>query len=261
MLSIGRADGNTLTLDDASVAPWHARVTADSRGLVLDVLDRHARTHVNARPVVKMALLRPGDQVSLGSVTILLQADGDHIDMAEILSGAGVDCVTGPPLTTVVLRGMTGSCFGHSLGVSGGLHIGNTPGCDVRLEGGGEWHGIVEPVGDMVRLRMLVGECQVNGVPRRQSLLFAGDQLTFGNSHRFVLEAPGLATREQVRRRLDDEVVTPPVVAQDPAGWRGGGDDDARQLDGPSDRSSVWWLIGIAALISAALATLLWSGR
>lgn len=261
MLSIGRAAGNTLTLADASVAPWHARLTADARGLVLDVLDRQARTHVNARPILEAALLRPGDQVSLGSVTMRVHCDAQEFgDVGALEKDASGPAAT-PAVATVVLRGMSGEHFGQSLAVSNRLHIGTAAGCEVRLEDAAQaWHAVIEPVGDVVRLRMLAGDCQVNGIRRRGGLLFGGDQMVFSNGHRFLLEAPGLPSREQLQRKLDDRALaqqsgSAAAPAQD------GGESMIEPGSGAVERSSVWWLIGIAALISAALAGLLWIGR
>ena len=51
VISLGSAEGNTLVLGGRDIAPWHARVNVDQRGIVLEVLDFASRTHVNARPV------------------------------------------------------------------------------------------------------------------------------------------------------------------------------------------------------------------
>lgn len=262
MLSVGRAGGNTLTLEDASVAPWHARISADCRGLVLDVLDAQARTHVNARPVVEVALLRAGDQVSLGTVTMRIQADVEKTDVADMLADIGPerDFVAAPG--TVVLRGLSGAHFGQSIALSGRLHIGTAAGCEVRLEDtvADACHAVVELAGEVVRVRMLIGNCQVNGVTCTQSLLFGGDQLVLANSQRFLLEAPGLPSREQLQRSLDDRALaqqsSTTVMAE-----RGDNAGAAEPGGAAAERSSVWWLIGIAALISTTLAALLWIGR
>src|SRR5512142_2797852 len=65
VISLGSAEGNTLVLAGRDIAPWHARITVDRRGIVLEVLDFAARTHVNARPVREKALLRLGDVLVL----------------------------------------------------------------------------------------------------------------------------------------------------------------------------------------------------
>lgn len=258
MLSIGRAGGNTLALADASVAPWHARITADSRGLVLDVLDNQARTHVNARPVLEAALLRAGDQVSLGSVTMQIRSATHKLDHTGVVADETPQDIPPPAQGTVVLRGMSGEHFGQSLAVADRLHIGTAAGCGIRLEGVVDaLHAVIETTGEVVRVRMLAGDCHINGIRCQHGLLFAGDQLVLCNSHRFILEAPGLPSREQLQRKLDDR-----ALAQQPGAAVM--QEDATVTDpgvAAVERSSVWWLIGIAALISAALAALLWIGR
>ena len=71
---IGAAQGNTIRLDAGGVKPWHARLIVDQRGMVLEVLDAQARTHVNARPVLEKALLRLGDVINIEDVTVARQA-------------------------------------------------------------------------------------------------------------------------------------------------------------------------------------------
>ena len=50
-VNLGSADGNDVVIDGKDVSPWHARIFVDARGIVLQVLDPAAQTHVNARPV------------------------------------------------------------------------------------------------------------------------------------------------------------------------------------------------------------------
>ncbi|MGB2788617.1 MAG: FHA domain-containing protein, partial [Dokdonella sp.] len=70
---IGSAQGNAILLGAAGVAPWHARIVIDKRGMILEVLDPQARTHVNARPIQERALLRLGDVVNFDAVAAVLK--------------------------------------------------------------------------------------------------------------------------------------------------------------------------------------------
>ena len=77
VVNLGSAVGNGVVLTDRDVAPWHARVVVDARGIVLEIMDPNARTHVNARPVREKALLRCGDMLCLGRTAITIKADSD----------------------------------------------------------------------------------------------------------------------------------------------------------------------------------------
>src|SRR5580765_4341998 len=74
---IGAAADNNIVVGGSGVAPHHLRLRLGERGIELVVLDAQARTHVNTRPVREKAILRLGDVISLGSVSIVLKPDRD----------------------------------------------------------------------------------------------------------------------------------------------------------------------------------------
>jgi pSer/pThr/pTyr-binding forkhead associated (FHA) protein len=248
-VSLGNAEGNSVVLPARDVAPWHARLTVDPRGIVLDVLDPAARTHVNARPVREKALLRCGDVLCLGKVVIALKADQD----ALIETALPAESPPAPPVhpARVILRGVSGSHFGKTIPVNHRLVVGRGPDCDLAIDETriAPRHAAIEAVDSAIYLRDIASPdgVAVNGVRVRNAIVYAGDQLAFERSH-FIVEAPGMP-------------------------MRGGETDAAPELDAAGEASAalaaggpapaqgaIWWLIGAAALIALALVLLIHRG-
>jgi len=250
-ISLGNANGNTLVLHGEDVAPWHARFTVDARGIVLDVLDPAARTHVNARPVREGALLRLGDTVCLGRVAMTVKIDRDDAIARSIPPENGIRSPMSPP--RVLLRGVSGNHFGKTMAVNDMLLVGRAPGCDLRLDDPrvAERHASIESSDSAIWMRNLGGSegAVVNGVPVRDAMLHAGDQIGFGASL-FVVEAPGFPPRgESASARADTEAAAGrPDSAGTPA--RTASDGGA----------AVWWLLGAAAVIACSLLLLIHRG-
>jgi pSer/pThr/pTyr-binding forkhead associated (FHA) protein len=249
--SLGTAEGNTLMLSSRDVAPWHARLTVDSRGGVLEVLDPGARTHVNARPVREKALLRCGDMVCLGKVMITLKVDHDELIETSLPAESTLPPATQPP--RVVLRGVSGSHFGKTIAVNPRLVIGRDPECDLVVDEANlaPRHATLENVGEAIYLRDLAATSStcVNGVRAQDAIVYAGDQLAFGHSH-FIVEAPGLPVRGEDKAGAEYAITAA---------------HDAVQADGEAGQSqhargATWWLIGAAALIAFGLALLFQHG-
>ncbi len=250
VVSLGNAHGNTLVLPALDVAPWHARFTVDPRGIVLEVLDPSARTHVNARPVRERALLRYGDLVCLGRVPIAVKSDRDDLIGTSIPEdAAGQGAATQP--ARVVLRGVSGNHYGKSLAVNPRLVVGSAPTCDLVIAGPrvAQRHAVVENIGDAIWVRDLgsVDGTVVNGIQVRNAIVHSGDQIAFGDSH-FIVEAPGLPLRGEPTR----DAVAAAAVDSDVA--------DDSDADAAVGYGAVWWLIGAAALIALGLAWLIQRG-
>lgn len=250
-VSLGSVEGNSLVLPARDVAARHARLTLDARGIVLEVLEAGAQTHVNARPVRERALLRCGDILCLGRVAITLKADRDDLIEAPAVQEAASDAPTQPP--RVILRGVSGSHFGRSIAVNRRLLIGRDVGCGLVLDEAriAPQHARIETMGHAIHLRGLAageGAC-VNGVRVRAAIVYPGDQLAFGRNH-FVIEAPGLPQRgedaTEVARAITETLDVVPA----------GGVAAARRRA----QGGVWWLIGAAALIALAFALVLYRG-
>lgn len=247
-VTLGSAEGNTIVIAADGVHAWHARVTADARGLVLDVLDGAARTHVNARPIREKALLRLGDTLCLDRVAVLVKPDRDSDVAADI---AAVEADGTAPVARAALRGISGSWFGKSIGLNPRLTIGSASGNDLVVDEAGvdPVHASIVLGGQRIVLRSQgASGVQVNGVVVAAALLRPGDQVVIGRN-RFLIEAPGLPSTDETR-------LTPliPQPAIDPASFESSGEESE------SARSGLWWLIGGGALIGLVLALLLLLG-
>jgi pSer/pThr/pTyr-binding forkhead associated (FHA) protein len=250
VVNLGSAGGNGDVLAGKDVAPWHARLNVDARGIVLEVMDPAARTHVNGRPVREKALLRCGDTICLGSTVLVLRADPGAIAAVTLPPARTVAAAPVQP-ARVVLRGVSGRHFGKAIAVNQCLVVGTGAGCDLVLDDArlAPRHAAVELDGDHLWLRNLdaVDGTLVNGVRVHDAAIHAGDQLTFDRSH-FVVEAPGLPARGEA---------SAPAGEAEAAGMDG---TPAAEADAPSGHGGVWWLIGAAALIALVLLLLIHRG-
>ena len=252
VVSLGQADGNTLVLAGRDIAPWHARIHIDARGIVLEVLDFAGRTHVNARPVREKALLRLGDVLVLGVVAMMLKPDRDDaietkLPPEPIESGDASDFAP----ARVVLRGVAGSHFGHAIALRQRLVVGRAADCDIVVDDAqiAPHHASIESIGEAICLRDMGSGAGVlvNGLRVSTAVLHGGDQLAFGRDH-FVVEAPGMPLRAE--------------MASDGTSLDAGHDAEISPGSaGPADtRGSIWWLIGAAALIALGLVWMLLRG-
>lgn len=247
VIGLGSAHGNALVLNARDVAAWHARITLDPRGAVLEILDSGAQTHLNARPVREKALLRCGDVLCLGRVAITLKADRD--DLVETDIPAEPLTTSGPALPPrAVLRGVSGSHFGKAVVVSRRLVIGRGAGCDLVIDEAcvAPRHTQIESGDNLICMREFDGSggARVNGIPTRNAILHPGDQLTFGRSQ-FVVEAPGYPMRGEAAS--GERAITEPTEALS------SGDEGAAH----QGQGGIWWLIGAAALIALSFALLI----
>ncbi len=250
VISLGSAEGNTVVLAGRDIAPWHARITVDRRGIVLEVLDFAARTHVNARPVREKALLRLGDVLVLGVVAMMLKPDRDDAIETRLPAESEdtEDTPDGAP-ARVVLRGVGGSHFGRAIALKQRLVVGRAADCDIVIDDAqiAPHHATVENIAEAICLRdMGTGAgALVNGLRLTTAVLHTGDQIAFGRDQ-FVVEAPGLPLR--------GEVMMSPETAHAEA-------EASDAIAMPADtRGSIWWLIGAAALIALGLVWILLRG-
>jgi pSer/pThr/pTyr-binding forkhead associated (FHA) protein len=251
-VSLGYADGNTVVLASRDVAPWHARMTVDPRGAVLEVLDPNARTHVNARPVREKALLRCGDVLCLGKVTIALKADRDDVILTSVPAESAAPPAAAAQPARVILRGVSGIHFGKTIAVNHRLLIGRDPASGLLIDEArvAPRHAVLEHVGEAIYLREIDGSggMFVNGVAVRNAIVHPGDQLAFERNH-FIVEAPGLPLRGDGSERGAHGITQT---------------FDAIQHDdippSPPSQNAIWWLIGAAAAIAGVIALMIWRG-
>lgn len=252
VLTLGNANGNTLVLPALDVAPWHARVSVDARGIVLEVLDPNARTHVNARPVRERALLRQGDVLCLGRVQIALKPDRNELISTDIprrpVPAQGTSAQPGQ----AILRGVSGSHFGKTIAVGSQVIIGSAAECDLVIDAAriAPRHAAIEHADHAIWLRNIdaADGSLVNGVRVRNAVLHPGDQVVFEGSH-FVVEAPGFPMRGE-RVGADGAALEQGDAAT--------GQDSS--IESTSGLGAIWWLLGAAALIALAIAFVIYRG-
>ena len=267
-ITFGSSADSRVRLD--SLADRHALLANDRRGLWLVIESGEAVAHVNARPVSRLALVRPGDLISLGRVQVLLRNDMDPKTpmLPPAAEAMNKDSARNSAVCPerFVLRSVGGSYYGRSFPLCQPVIVGRGEAADIRIDEPtvSERQARVEINGDRVVLRDFGGGegTMLNGVPVRNALLMAGDQLAW-EQHRFILEAPGLlapaqrhdttplpptssSTTTQVQRPVTAVHAAQPVLpvaeATASAERRGG---------------SVWWLIASAAVLGAAITALL----
>jgi len=259
-ITLGSGGDSRVRLD--GLADRHAVLANDRRGLWLVIESGEATAHVNARPVNRLALVRPGDLISLGHVQMLLRSETDPPTSKLPPASAALNRQnTGNSAICserFLLRGVGGAHYGLSFPLCDPIVIGRGDTADLRLDEPtlGDRHARVELHGDRVVLRDLASPGQgegtvLNGVPVRNALLMAGDQLTW-EQNRYVLEAPGLsapvqrhdttplpptAHTTQTIRPVSGVIPSLAATAAEPEQHRKG--------------NTVWWLIVSAAALGA----------
>src|SRR6476646_6860691 len=78
-IGIGSRAGLGVSLPGKSLAPHHASLVWDRRGLWLRVPAGTPGVHLNARPIRRIAMLRVGDQVCLEQVQVVLAENSPDV--------------------------------------------------------------------------------------------------------------------------------------------------------------------------------------
>ncbi|PWK89871.1 FHA domain-containing protein [Fulvimonas soli] len=233
-LRIGSAPDNDLVLAAPQVAPHHLRIEQDRRGWVLQVLPEGGRVYVNARPVRERALLRAGDIVSLGECRLLLCAD-------EAPGQRDAQPLAGGARCTAALRAVAGPLSGRVLPLHGRLELGPHGQLPLELPQGESATLVLAWQDGQLRLEARdVPErhpLRVNGLPVATPVALRPDDQIGLATHRFVLDAPGLA-------HVPEPPAPPPAAEPLP-----------EEVAGP--RGEVWWLIVTAAVLALGIALML----
>jgi hypothetical protein len=268
-VTVGSRSGNRVCLAGSGLAPLHASFLQDRRGLWLRVPADAQGVHLNARPVRRLAQLRPGDLVCLDKLRLVVRADDDPAIDRRIPGSqpAPMNEAQRVSAARVVLRGLSGQHFGRTYTLTEPRLLGRAGSADIRLDDAAvaERHAMVELHADRVVLRALGNDSSVlNGVPVRDAVLSPGDQLTI-DQHRFVLEAPGLPHRGQVgvqkpavsTHTQTMKAVRVPVAA-DPAPAP---QEEPKPQRESRDPTGLLYLIAAATVLAAALTYLLYAPR
>jgi len=269
--SIGEASDATVSVRGAGLAAYHAAVLSDpQRGLWLRVDARDAGAHVNARPVKEIAMLRAGDVVTLGGLQMLVGMP-EGVSVVQELPPSqppSQDPARRAAASRVVLRGVAGATHGCAFPLTADLLIGSAGNASVRIEGAGvePRHAILELRDDGVLLRGEGGQTRVNGITVKDAILHPGDQIAIG-SHRFVLEAPGLAGREmRVGKRGSTYTITAvttplPHMPSYPQPAEPASEPNAQGSPAPSKGFNWWLLVAAVAIAAVFVAILLYAPR
>ena len=264
-ISIGSRAGQGVSLSGKSLAPHHASLVSDRRGLWLRVPAGTPGVHLNARPIRRIAMLRIGDQVCLEQVQIVLSEEAEAIDRVIPPSPP-------PPLaeaqrvsaSRVAIRSVSGTLCGRSFTLTEPKLVGRGAACDIRIDDAAlaERECQFELHHDRVVLRSLGNSefTTVNGVAVGDAVLAPGDQVVI-DQHRFMVEAPGLPARGQDRlRKAAQQQHTQTIKAvRVPVSGNASPDsrDPAEPPQQPVDPGALWWLIAAAAVLAAAMTALL----
>ncbi len=238
VLRLVRQANGTLGLGDGVAGALLAQFCLDRRGLWLQVANGARGIHVNGRPVRRMALLRPGDAVYADGVELLVRAPPRP---------AGGDDIGIRHDPCVLLRGVGGPHHGRGFTLDQPRLVGSAAEADIHIDlpSFAARHAMVELQGTQVVLRDL-GSAEgsvVNGMPVRDAVLAAGDQLVFDGQHRFVIECPMAPPTPRAPAGQEPvQVAAPAPTPAKPAGVR------------------LPWLLLAAILLAAALSALLWFG-
>jgi pSer/pThr/pTyr-binding forkhead associated (FHA) protein len=225
---IGSAPDNDIVPVGAGVDQHHVALTADARGLLLNVRPGCQRVYVNARAVREKALLRYGDTVTLGANKFLLASDAAPAEITDVGDAIGRSGQAG-------LRVVSGAASGQLLAVTPELRLG--PGS--RHFGDLSYACRVAQTEDGLVFESESGAPRVNGWRCQRVRLSPGDQIVLGE-HRFVVEAPGL---QCAANAVPESVPVAPVAEPEP--------DD-------SPHTEIWWLIGAAVVLAGLIALFLY---
>jgi len=267
-VSIGSRAGQGVSLSGKSLAPHHASVVWDRRGLWLRVPPGVPGVHVNARPIRRIAMLRIGDQLCLEQVQLVLSENSPDVIDRIIPPSAPAPLTEAQRVSAsrVAIRAISGNLCGRAFTLTEPKLVGRSSSCDIRIDDPAvaERECQFELHGDRVVLRSLShGEfTTVNGIQVADAVLAPGDQVVI-DQNRFLLEAPGLPARGQDRLRAQaqqqhTQTMKAVRVPQAPAPANV---DQRESLDPPPpqpvDPGALWWLIAAAAVLAAAMTALL----
>lgn len=264
-ISIGSRAGQGICLPGRSLAPHHASMVSDRRGIWLRVPPGTPGVHLNARPIRRIALLHVGDQICLEQVQIVLSEDNPERIDQKIPAAAPPALAEAQRVSAsrVAIRAVSGSLYGRSFTLTEPKVVGRASTCDIRIDDPAlaERQAQFELHADRVVLRALGNSdfTTVNGVPVRDAVLAPGDQIVI-DQHRFVLEAPGLPARGQDSVRGAGAMAhtqTIKSVKVPPPPGPAHNERDRIEAPPPVDPGALWWLIAAAAVLAAAMTALL----
>jgi len=246
-IGVGSAVGGGTSVVLAGLAPLHAVFAHGRRGSWLTVPPGQ-RVVLNARPVKRLAFLRPGDLVCLGGVQVRVASEHPPEPPSQPMAAPRSVGDAGTS-SRAVLRGLNGRWFGRCVPLQPGRCIGRSAAADVRIDDQADVldrHAVLDFEDGQPVIRAAVSSAllRVNGHAVAAARLQPGDQIEIGEQ-RFALEGPKPA------RPLSS---TPAPSAASQRSREGFIPADASVA---SDASGVYLLIAAAAALAVALTAFL----
>ncbi|MDJ0657496.1 MAG: FHA domain-containing protein [Xanthomonadales bacterium] len=254
--SIGSAPDDDVSLSASGIRAGHALIIVDQRGITLaggtDGSDTEPM-RVNEREVVEKAILRLGDQLRIGPVSMVLRGDQPDESVPSPAGASAAEDAEQP--ARFLLRGVAGHYQGRVHALLSSLTLGSSDTSDMVIAGVSPSHATIELHGDDVYLRVADGsQVDVNGNLVGSVRLSPGDQIAMGDE-RIILETPGFVPGKAYggeakgAESSNTQVFTAPVIDQSSA-------EPARRDERDSRRRRDNLVVGICLAIS--LAMLLW---
>lgn len=211
LMRIGSDPGSDVFLAHPGLAAAHAVLHAGEYGVWLEPLGQPV--HVNGRRVRSAALLRPGDDLHLGSVPVKVQSAAAPV--REVHSAGKALNFAG----RIVLRALTGRDAGRAYALMNNLCIGRSVLSEIRIDdlALAERQVLIQRQGNDILAKNLspVLEMRVDGWSCTEALLSPGAQLCI-EQHRFVLEAPSANMASADEPRVLPEPEPAATSIQDP---------------------------------------------
>ena len=130
-LTIGSSASDNVTLNSGGVQPGHAVIIVDRRGITFNIDAKTGEVRVNGRSVVEKAILRLGDRLAIGPVSMVLRADDDQIRRPPENSRTAQAPDNASP--KYHLRGINGYHRGRIIPISSRLTVGQDESCDLAI--------------------------------------------------------------------------------------------------------------------------------
>ena len=140
-LTVGRAQGNDIVIDDPTVSRNHARITFDGTQYKVEDLNSTSGTQVNGQKVDRMAIM-PGATMKMGNSEFVFNQDNNRGTQPEFVMPAAQKVEANStrrigkmPQTLAWLVGTSGSSMGQSCKlVEGNNILGRDQGNDVMVD-------------------------------------------------------------------------------------------------------------------------------
>ena len=187
-ISIGRAEDNTIQLNERNVSRKHAALTQRESAVYVEDAGSSYGTRVNGVRIHGETAVRPGDTIQIGDYRVRFREElGDTADVGtretEILPvGAGKTLI--PPQYQALLRASVGGLEGEHSITQAPVIIGSAEGVDWRLDDASiaERHARIDFENGHFILTDLESPTgvQVNGEPYKRIALSSGDDIRLG---------------------------------------------------------------------------------